>query len=224
MPKIGYKHSEESRKKMSLAHLGQSRPHTEETKRKIGLANSVSLRGNIPWNKNLKGVMVAWNKNLKLSAEHRKRLSESHMGQIPGNKGKKASEEVKRKMSLAKIGKPTWVSTHKEEFSKMMSGENHPLWIKDRSIVLGSIKERASFACRYWSRSVKNRDGWKCKISDKNCCEKVVAHHILSWRDHPELRYELNNGITLCKFHHPRKRIDEAVMSPYFQELVGIKL
>lgn len=66
----------------------------------------------------------------------------------------------------------------------------------------------------------KNRDNWTCRIADNNCDGKMVAHHILPWRDFPELRYEVNNGITLCHFHHPRKRNDEMRLSPYFQELI----
>lgn len=36
-----------------------------------------------------------------------------------------------------------------------------------------------------------------------------------------KLRYDINNGITLCHAHHPRKRADEAKLSPYFKELVA---
>jgi len=64
--------------------------------------------------------------------------------------------------------------------------------------------------------AVKGRDGWKCKIANADCDGKIEAHHILSWRDYPELRYQPNNGITLCHAHHPRKRVDEAKLLPYF--------
>jgi hypothetical protein len=46
----------------------------------------------------------------------------------------------------------------------------------------------------------------KCKV-----CQK----------EFPELRYEVNNGITLCQHHHPRKKEDVAKLSPYFQNLVA---
>ncbi len=36
-----------------------------------------------------------------------------------------------------------------------------------------------------------------------------------------ELRYEVNNGIALCQFHHPRKRADEQRLILTFQGLVG---
>ena len=67
-PQKGKKLSEEIRLKMSISRKGVKRkPHSEETKRKIGAANRISLKGNIPWNKGLKGVQVAWNKGLKMT-------------------------------------------------------------------------------------------------------------------------------------------------------------
>jgi len=103
------------------------------------------------------------------------------------------------------------------------SGKNHFRYIEDRTKLKDDSRERGGQLHREWSQSVKNRDGWKCKISNSDCSGRVVAHHILPWRDYEELRYEVNNGITLCHFHHPRKRKDEMILSPFFQELVGVK-
>jgi len=50
---------------------------------------------------------------------------------------------------------------------------------------------------------------------------KIKAHHILSWKDFPELRYETNNGITLCQAH-PLKRAEEKRLIPFFQGLVPV--
>jgi hypothetical protein len=60
----------------------------------------------------------------------------------------------------------------------------------------------------------------KCKTNNCDCSGRLEAHHILSWSKFPELRYEVNNGITLCKFHHPKKRIDEIKLAPYFKNMV----
>ena len=105
------------------------------------------------------------------------------------------------------------------------SGENHPKYIKDRTklaILSNGEEYRNSPASREWAKQVKNRDLWVCRIADNNCDGKLVAHHILPWRDFPELRYVVNNGITLCHFHHPRKRNDEMKLSPYFQEIIKV--
>ena len=55
----------------------------------------------------------------------------------------------------------------------------------------------------------------------KNCNGKLEAHHILRWSKFPELRYEVNNGISLCHFHHPRKIKDEMRLGPYFMDVVN---
>lgn len=66
----------------------------------------------------------------------------------------------------------------------------------------------------------KKRDG-VCKLKDEKCNGYLTVHHIRSWREHVALRYKLNNGITLCQYHHPLKRVDEQRLIPVFQQLVG---
>lgn len=114
---------------------------------------------------------------------------------------------------------------HSDETKKMIGekGKRRIPWnfIQDRTKVIG--RHNRNFhdsSYKGWRKAVKDRDGWKCKISDCNCNGKLVAHHILPWSKFPELRYEVNNGITLCHFHHPRKRNDEMSLSPFFQSLV----
>ena len=83
-------------------------------------------------------------------------------------------------------------------------------------------KDRRSSAYRDWRSQVLKRDNFKCRIANQDCSGKVIVHHILSWRDYPELRYNINNGITLCQAHHPRKRAEEKRLIPFFQGLVPV--
>jgi predicted restriction endonuclease len=53
-----------------------------------------------------------------------------------------------------------------------------------------------------WRLSIYKRDNWKCKWPGCSMNKKLNAHHIKTWADFPGLRYEVKNGITLCKFHH----------------------
>lgn len=125
--------------------------------------------------------------------------------QMKGNKhtlGYVPSEETRKKIS----------ESHK--------GERNYLWISDRTQLKDDHKDRGGQLHREWSLNVKNRDGWKCKISNGDCSGRLEAHHILGWKSYPELRYQITNGITLCHFHHPRKREEEKKLSPYFQQLV----
>ncbi len=67
--------------------------------------------------------------------------------------------------------------------------------------------ERCSEKAAEWRNAVFQRDEYSCK----DCGKKghIQAHHIKSWAVHPELRYNINNGVTLCLLchakRHPRK-------------------
>jgi hypothetical protein len=127
-------------------------------------------------------------------------------------RGTKISEDHKKKISESLKGRSTLSWTPK--------GENHYRWISDRS-KLSKQEERNDSSYKEWRKNVWLRDDFKCRISDENCKGRIEAHHILSYKDHPELRYQINNGITLCHAHHPRKRSEEVKLSPYFQSLVA---
>jgi len=51
-----------------------------------------------------------------------------------------------------------------------------------------------------WRKAVYKRDFWKCKVcgSKKN----INAHHIYNGSENSCLRFNINNGITLCEKHH----------------------
>ncbi len=153
-------------------------------------------------------------KGYKQTEEHRRKNSESR-------KGKKLLEETKKKISLKMKGKiPSNILNN-----NMWRGEKNPKWVKDRTLLKrysNTAKERGSPAYVEWRKQVWIRDKFKCRIEDENCFGKIEAHHILSWKDYPELRYKINNGITLCHAHHPRKRAEEKRLSPYFMELVSV--
>ena len=58
-----------------------------------------------------------------------------------------------------------------------------------------------------WSKKVKNRDNRLCQCCFKES-NKIVAHHIESFRSNPELRFVVPNGITLCYECHFYFHID----------------
>lgn len=54
-----------------------------------------------------------------------------------------------------------------------------------------------------WASEVKRRDRYTCQI----CGRRGVvlnAHHIKSWVDNPDDRYDIENGVTLCQDDHER--------------------
>lgn len=151
------------------------------------------------------------------------------MGNNPTSKGHnwKLNNETKKKQALAAVFR--WKEQpdlYKKVCTKNLpvstKGELHGRWVSDRTKLKKSDRPGLrDSAYSYFRKQVCERDGWKCKIDNKDCDGRLEVHHILPWRSHKELRYDVNNGITLCHFHHPYKKEEESNLSPYFQELVN---
>mgnify|MGYP001177542015 FL=1 len=78
------------------------------------------------------------------------------------------------------------------------SGKDHPNYRED-----SRRKNRRGSAAR-WTNNVLKRDNYTCQ-NCKKYGEKTIleTHHIKSFKEHPELRWVLSNGITLClDCHH----------------------
>lgn len=136
------------------------------------------------------------------------------LGNNPTSKGKKWkwTEEAKVNFSENYRGD--------KHHSKGKNGEEHPRWIKDRTLVKGR-ENRKSSEYYNWRSNIKIRDNYECKLKNNECSGRLEVHHIFSFTRYPELRYLLTNGITLCKYHHPLKKDEEQRMIPIFQELIS---
>lgn len=81
---------------------------------------------------------------------------------------------------------------------KPFTGDRNPNWkggISDRT---GRYLSRVPLS--RWRRAVFVRDGYQCRICSYG--QNLHAHHILRWTEYEELRFEVNNGVTLCDFCH----------------------
>lgn len=151
--------------------------------------------------------------------EHCKNISVGKKGKV--RKGFSPTPETREKISKAQLGKIVSAETI-QKLSDSHKGEKSHKWIKDRSEVIDQSLRRTTEG-RQWRRKVFLRDNKKCKINNEDCNGQLETHHILPFRDYPELRYDINNGITLCHYHHPLKPSEEKRLSPYFQELISKK-
>ena len=176
-----------------------------------------------PYGRRFTKGFIPWNKGTNFTNP-----GSFQKGHIPWVTGRVRSEETKRKIGKANRGK-TFSEEHKKKLSEAHKGLNignkHHRWLEDRSLLQrynDVVKDRRSAAYGDWRKQVKVRDNYKCKIANQDCNGRLEAHHILGWTAYPELRYEINNGITLCHAHHPRKRGEEKRLIPTFQELVPV--
>lgn len=107
-----------------------------------------------------------------------------------GNKiwlGRKHTAESKRKMSLA--------ARQQSRPTLFRSGDNHPRW--KGGITESNHKIRTSLEYKNWRRDVFERDNYTCR----DCGQvggRLNADHIKPFADYPELRFDLDNGRTLC--------------------------
>ena len=144
-------------------------------------------------------------------------------GFVPWNKGKKGIQPWMNLSGFAKKGdKVTWSEERKKIFKKRMMGKNNPKWVKDRTKLKKSEDKMSDYAYKIWVKEVRIRDNWKCRLASSDCKGRLETHHIFDWKNYPELRYIINNGITLCALHHPRGREEEKRMIPILKELLPV--
>lgn len=138
--------------------------------------------------------MTPWIKNKRHSKESREKMSKSHTGL-------KHSEEARRKIGAASRGEKSanWKGGVTPEVDRV----------------------RHSIEIRLWRESVFARDGWKCQKCGDDRGGNLTAHHISNFSEFVELRFAIDNGITLCstchkqfhrvytQFHNTREQLEQ---------------
>lgn len=110
--------------------------------------------------------------------------------------GKKFSKEHKDKLKKPKS------ELHKEKLRKShlgMFAEKSGNW--QGGITSINAKIRASIETRLWREAVFARDNWICQ-KYKTKGGKLHPHHIQNFSQFPELRFAIDNGITLSEKAH----------------------
>lgn len=147
-------------------------------------------KGNKTWNTGKKwpemSKMKLGSKNpmfgKKLTIEHKNKLS------------KIAKEKGFGKWMVGKTQSPEQIRKFKESMIKKFDSIGRKTK-RERTILCGREEYKK------WRSDVFARDGWTCQTCGVRGCY-LEAHHIKSWAKFPQLRYEINNGVTLCKGCH----------------------
>lgn len=110
------------------------------------------------------------------------KMKEWHKTHRHPMKGKQASGETKRKMSLAR------------------QGSKNANWRGGLTELIKGIRRSPEFY--QWRKAVLQRDNHICQ--DCGGIEKIDAHHIRSIIDYPEGIFDIDNGLALCEDCHNR--------------------
>lgn len=115
------------------------------------------------------------------------------------NKDKIVSQTTKDKISNSKKGIAIW-SGHRENMNWMI-GEKNKNWKGGITPINKALRD--SFEYEEWRKNVFERDLYTCR----NCGivgGYLEADHIKPFAYYPLLRFDLNNGRTLCKLCHKK--------------------
>jgi len=74
-----------------------------------------------------------------------------------------------------------------------------------------------------WRQEVYRRDNFKCQMPGCKKRGRVQAHHIRSWSTAPALRYDVDNGISLCWTCHNEVNKHETQYAQLFIDIVRMK-
>lgn len=75
-----------------------------------------------------------------------------------------------------------------------------------------------------WRISVLSRDGGKCRLCERDGKVNrlhLQIHHIIPYSVRPDLEFNIDNGISLCKTHHDIMRNFEDVWAEQLAKLLG---
>ena len=140
-----------------------------------------------------KNSVPAWNKGIPQSEEAKRNLSEK-LKVIAKEKnfgrwmeGKKLSLETRRKQS--------------EAAKAVIARGEHNFYIDGRTP--DNKLQRHSLNYKIWREAIFKRDNWTCQEC-KLRGVRLEAHHIKSFSLFPELRFAIDNGITVCTLCHAK--------------------
>ena len=146
----------------------------------------------------------------KYSEEEKERRSKMFSGKKNPFFGKKHTEVQKNKWSMKH--KELWKS---DEYRKKvidnlpdMNGENNPMYGKKGKdapgwkggITVENLLLRTSKKYSEWRFNIFKKDNFNCKLCGNN--RYLNAHHIHKFSKYPNERFDINNGITLCRNCH----------------------
>lgn len=135
-----------------------------------------------PWNKGKKDPASS----IRMKLDNPMKRQEVKLKSSLSHTGKRTPDETRRKMSVAQ--------------KLVISEGRHNFYKHGRSSANKAARNNVEY--KIWRSAVFQRDEWLCQTCRLRENNKLHAHHIKSWIDYPELRFDVNNGVTLCENCH----------------------
>ena len=85
-------------------------------------------------------------------------------------------------------------TTNRFNPSKSNKGKKNSRWLGDRKLLK---RPMTSFEGNQWRKEIYKRDNFTCQKCGKKGV-RLNAHHIRGFFECPNLKWDINNGITLC--------------------------
>jgi hypothetical protein len=129
-----------------------------------------------------------------VSPETREKIRQGNLGKKNPHPGYICSEETRRKRSQTEMGHLVSAETR----AKMSA------WQKGTKKTLSErVTLRGGRDYMDWQEAVFKRDGCRCQKCGKKD-KKLNAHHLWSFLANEDLRFNVDNGVTLCRKCHIR--------------------
>lgn len=124
-------------------------------------------------------------------------------GLTPWNKGK---SDYAKELGFGKwmSGKKQSVETRlkkSQSAKKIVAEGKHNFYIDGRTPIRKSMRRSVDY--KLWREAVFARDNWTCQEC-KMRGNRLEAHHIKSFALFPELRFAIDNGVTVCTPCHAK--------------------
>jgi hypothetical protein len=153
------------------------------------------------YRKKLKDRLLKIGVEKRFKKGHGRLMTEKqYLGIAKKNKGSKRSDETKIKMR--KHNAKYWKGKKQSEQHKKNISNGIKLHFNESGRKTPeTILIRTGLEYRLWREAVFNRDNYTCQTCGIDRTE-IQAHHKKEFSKFPELRFAIDNGITLCKKCH----------------------
>lgn len=127
---------------------------------------------------------------------------------LPPVKKAQGAEEIKRQLL------ETVEAAVDERLNDLREGQGLSILFRidllnEDGTFFGEGNQRHSQQAKEWRKKVFERDAYTCR----DCHQyggKLQAHHLEEWAEHPDKRFDLSNGVTLCVECHAKRHPDRA--------------